>query len=485
MNILTKIKNIVKNKIIFYLLVRYFAYFLQFIISIIVAVKLGKHYFGIWSFILLLLSYFQVFDFGISNSINVLLVQNKGNTVIQKGFIKAAYLVQIILGAIVVGLALYYYCFGIGFFDKYEIGSYFYIVCLIAIFAYINKLLMTIFRVKNKLYQIAFFQSVIHILVFVLLFTISKQDLLTMLCIAYLLGQFLSFLLFSFTGNLPSLGKIEINKMKILLTKGWYLFLYNMSFYLLVISIRTIVSLFYTIEQFAVFSFSYNLANAILLLLEAMGFIIFPKLIDKLNTDDTLQIKNTIKSIRINYVTLAHGLIYLALLIFPIFLSFTPKYKEALPVLNIVALSIVLYTNVFGYNTFLLAKNREKNISIISVAILLLNIIIAYILASVLNINYVYIVIVLMLSYLLYSFSFVYMGSKIINGRVCLKRSIRETFPLHLFIPYVLALVIVVFNFQHLMFLPILIFIIFNFKYLKIIAINVKKIISNPSIINI
>ena len=45
-----------KNKIFWYLTSRYMVLGIQFLASIFLAVKLGAYYFGIWSFILLLVN---------------------------------------------------------------------------------------------------------------------------------------------------------------------------------------------------------------------------------------------------------------------------------------------------------------------------------------------------------------------------------------------------------------------------------------------
>ena len=71
--------NIIKNKVFIYLITRYMTYAVQFISSIIIATKLGPYYFGIWGFILLLINYLRIIDFGISSATNILLVQNKDN----------------------------------------------------------------------------------------------------------------------------------------------------------------------------------------------------------------------------------------------------------------------------------------------------------------------------------------------------------------------------------------------------------------------
>ncbi|MFL0108258.1 hypothetical protein, partial [Tenacibaculum maritimum] len=119
------------------------------------------------------------------------------------------------------------------------------------------------------------------------------------------------------------------------------------------------------------------MASAIILLLEATGFVIFPKMIDKLANDNLTEVKKLLSLIKEQYVTIAYGLIYMALIFFPVLLDFIPKYKDALMSLNLTALTIVLYINAFGYNTYLIANNFEKLISTVSVLILVLNLMFA------------------------------------------------------------------------------------------------------------
>lgn len=71
--------KILSNKIVVYMLTRYVVYFVSFLSSLLIAGKLGPYYFGIWGFVLLLINYFHIIDFGIGNSMTVLLVQNKEN----------------------------------------------------------------------------------------------------------------------------------------------------------------------------------------------------------------------------------------------------------------------------------------------------------------------------------------------------------------------------------------------------------------------
>ncbi|MFT7900748.1 oligosaccharide flippase family protein [Tenacibaculum ascidiaceicola] len=478
-----------KNQILIYFLIRYSVYFLQFIISILIAVKLGTYYFGLWSFLLLIMSYFQIVDFGIPNSISVLLVQNKNKENETKNIIKTSfYLMTVLIGAIIL-IASYYFIFGISYFEKYQVGYYFYILCFIISFGYFNKLFMSIYRVKNRLNEISFFQAIIQILVFISIFLAKEKQLLNLIIGSYLIGNILSFVVFKYSKDFFSKkGIFKKDIAKVIINKGWYLFIYNICFYFLAITVRTVVSVFYSVEDFAFFSFSYTMANAIILLLEAMGFVVFPKMIDKLKSKDIKEVKRLIHSIKQQYITLAYGLIYFALILFPVLLGFIPKYEEALNSLSLIALIIVMYINAFGYNTYLIANNFEKLISKVLLVILIVNLVLAVGISYLFQSNYSYTIFSLLISYTIYSITLIYYGNQKMGTPKTVFRCFIEGYPLRLLIPHSIAFIIVLKNVNNhipLTMLPFIIFLILNKKSLKSIASVFLKILKSPSVINV
>ena len=62
--LLSLIKSALKNKIFWYLASRYFVLGIQFIASILLAVKLGAYHFGVWSFLLLIVSIGVICNWG-------------------------------------------------------------------------------------------------------------------------------------------------------------------------------------------------------------------------------------------------------------------------------------------------------------------------------------------------------------------------------------------------------------------------------------
>jgi O-antigen/teichoic acid export membrane protein len=484
-HLLYLLKKVFSNKVVIYLFSRYLTYFLQFISSIIIAVKLGPYYFGIWGFILLLFSYFQITNFGIPNSINILMVQYKNNAQKVKNYVAASIILVGILGVFIALYAIYYKTMGISLFDKFKIGNLFIIVCLIAICVNINNLLMTIYRVKNSIYEVAFYQTIIPVLIFIVMFFAKDRLLLLILLSAYLLGHALSFLLFMKRKLIPTGGKPDYRDAKEILNKGILLFLYNICFYLIIISTRTIVSIYYSIEEFGFFVFSYSMAHSIVLFLDALAFIVFPKLIDKLNSNDPKQVEDTIKAIRLNYISLSHGLIYIALIVFPLFLHFIPKYQGTLASLNLIALVILLPTNFFGYNSFLMARNQDKTIATISVISLIANVGIALGLIYFFHTTYIYVVFAPMFSYLLFSYLCTFYAKKLLNQNTNFFQVLFACFPLKLMVPYIVAVLVVILGFQYLVFLPFIVFVLLNYSTIQVLRGTIKKMVLKPNFINI
>lgn len=484
-NLSRLVKKIVTNKVILYLFSRYFGYFLQFVTSIIIAVKLEPYYFGIWGFLLLIVNYFHISNFGISNAINILLVQHRADELKTRNFISTAFVAIGVLGGFIAVFAGYYYLFGIPFFEKYEVNYFFYTVCFIAILSHFNVLLMTISRVNNRLFEIAFHQFIIPLLVVIASILASGSRLLHLLLGAYVVGHIISLFVFFKGKNIPLDGRPTVSDAKVIIRKGILLFVYNICFYLIIVSIRTLVSIYYPVEEFGYFSFAYTLANAILLFLQALTFIVFPKIIDRLRADDPQRVSQFLSGIRNSYVPMAFGFVFLALIVFPVFILLVPQYQNALAALQLTALAIVLYTNSFGYGAYLMAKNQDKTIARIAVFCLLLNVCIALILILMVKVVFSYVIVATMFSYFLYAYLCVYYGEKLLHRKVNILDSLRKSFPPRLLFPYVISVVIVVNEANAFLPIPFLLFVILNLGALKGIVHRFIGLLNNPNMIDL
>ena len=144
------VNSILKNKIIIYLVTRYVTYGLQFIISLIIAVRLGPYYLGVYGLVNLILSYFGQINLGIPHSLNVLLIHNKNDIEKQERYIlNSAFLLFALSFLIMIAVVL---CtlFDFGQFCEYAISAYIPFIIAIAILTYFNSLVTTVIRFRNK-----------------------------------------------------------------------------------------------------------------------------------------------------------------------------------------------------------------------------------------------------------------------------------------------------------------------------------------------
>lgn len=482
---MTKLIGILKNKVLIYIVSRYLVYGMQFISLIILADKLGPNNYGRWGFIIMLISYLNLINLGIPSSVNVVIVQNKNNIDYKKEVIVSSFILNgiLIIGLIV--LALIYLLTGANLFYKYDIGSLFYGILFIGAFQYVNNTLMNVFRAENKLFVVALYQSAVPMTVFTIAIFAPLDKLITTLVIGYIVAHFISSIIFLIYGRNYWGGKPSFECAKYIFNKGFFLFVYNAGFYLILTTNSSLVSWRYSVGQYGIYSFSYTLGHSILLLLEAFIFIVFPKVIDKFYSGDNATINKTITAVRANYIVLSHGLMYVAFIFFPLLIKIFPRFSEQTTTLYLMMLAIILSVNAFGYNTYLIAQNKEKTCACISTCTLLINCIIGYSLCRYIVVPYYMMTISIMISYLFFAYACSWFAHKNMKKKSTLISFINSIMPLSLLCPFILTVFIVMINKPYLMLFPLFIFIIMNKRELLEIISTIKAIINKPNIVDI
>lgn len=480
------LRKLFKNKIFIYLGTRYGTYAIQFITSLIIAGKLGPFYFGIYGFVILIINYFQQLHFGISNSFNVLYVQNRNNDYECNNYIWNSILLVSYLSILVLCFWLYNTFVGIDSVTKYNADKYILWICAIAILEYFLQFFINLLRVKNKLNHVAFCQSIVVIFNFICVFLFSGETLIISILAGYVIGDLLCVLITIQAGVIPRFSDSIINREyhKRILKKGIFLFFYNSCFYFIIISIRTIISENYNVDEFGLFSFAFTSSHAILLLLSSLSFVVLPKVIGKLASNDMNEVESTINVLRTSYITSAHLLIYLALCFFPLLLYILPKYEESLTALNLIALTVLMSTNSYSYVELLTARNKEKLLALLSFVSLVGNCAIALFLVNLIKVNYSYVILSTMFVYFLFTFMVLKAAKKKI-GVPTKKYMILELMPVRLMLPYMTAFVVSVLRLENIIWLPLIVFIIMNWKTKDKLVDIVKTLINQPSVVNL
>lgn len=479
--------GILKNKILIYLSTRYLTYGLQFLISLIIAAKLGPYYLGIYGVVVLIISYFTQINLGVPHSLNVLLVHNKNNIENQNCYAVNSLIIFSYLSLAVITWTFIWAYFGNLSYGNYKLDKYIILITLIVILTYFNSILTTIIRFRNQVNMLSLFGTIPVILNLIVVCLFKEDDLVMALTICNLLSLIICTAL-TFI-KIPNLFSKDINFnvdfQKQIIGKGFYLFLYNSCFYFILIVVRTFVSRFYTIEEFGYFTFSYTLANSVMLLLDSLNTIIFPKTIDLLSSNNKNDILSTLEKLRIGYITTSHLLIYAALIFFPLFVMLFPKYKLALSSMNMISLAILMNSNSYGYNTLLIARNKEKISSRISLFALFTTIALCAVLVFVFHVNFSYVITSMLIAYFFFSLFAAYEGNKVLTGKSDWKYTVNQILTYKTFIPYIIAFFISILNLEYFIFIPLIIFLCLNKEDLKYIVGIVKKLINNPNVIDL
>lgn len=478
------ISNILHSKVFLYIFSRYVTYIIQFITSVYIAIYLGPYYFGVYGFILLLLSYISTLNFGITHSATVLLVQNKTNkNQISKIVSNSIFLISLI-SLIIALLCIVPFFIDVDFMGKYDIESYFLFLPVIGILSHFNILFLTIYRFKNKLFEVGFLQTFRPFLVLISMFLGTKENLLKIILWAFVFGELIPMLLFIFRGQLSFKFTFSYNLCKEIVVKAIYLFVYLSSFGMILITTRSFISYYYSVANFGLFTFSFSLANSVLLFLQALTFLFTPKILDKLNSKNNMETIGTIENVNTIYVTFSYLLLYVSIILFPFFLDYFPKWRASLPTLNSAFLSIMMISNSFSFSSYLMSNNKEKILSLISLLSLFFNVIFSAFLIYYVKVEMEVLILSPVISYLIFGFLSSYFTYKMLSQYNLLKIFL-SFFPLRLLIPFVILLSMFVLNISWGSYVSILIFLVLNIKELRIISSYFKKTLYSSSLIDL
>lgn len=480
-----KLSLLLKNQVIGYALTRYLVSGISFITSMIVAIKLGSYLLGIWGVFLLLRRYLQLINLGIPDSSTILLIQNKNSPEEKLKIESNAIIILGLISVLIIASGLYAYFIGIDYVNKYNLRFEYLLLCAIAVFTLYDDLFCKIYRVEGRISEITFYQSIIQLLSFILVFLFTGQNLIYALISAYLIGTIISFFIFLIRGQIHYSFKINFKVIKALMKKGIFLFTYNLLFYLIFISTRTFVSYYYDVSEFGYFTFANTLSNAIILLIDAIASLLIPKLIDRYHTNNILIINDTINKLRINYMYASYFLMFVLLIAFTGLLFLLRDYYNTYNIVVFMAITVVIQTHSFAYTVYMMANNKEKLIALCSSLALGLNIILNLLSIILLQVGYQYVIIGTSISYLCFTFACVYYSRKNMGISYGIISVIRECLPLNLTIPLIILLISGIYGWRWLLLLSTAIFFILNHKILYQLTKTLRSIINNPHIINI
>ncbi len=451
--------NIIKSPIAQYIGIQYLSYGLQFINAILIAKYLGVLYFGIYSFLLLINQYLLYSSIAPSYSLNAILASRKN----ENEFVGKLWNNALLLSCTLVGLVflsseiIIFYTPNI--FLKYHFSEYSDLVLLIFALTSINNLFVNLYRIYGLLQKINFNQLIIPLIQFITIFFVKEKELLYYLLVGTVAANIISLLLF--LHKTPLKNGFSFNKLifKDISTRGFHLLLYNVSFYLILLSSRTIVSIYYSAEELGYYTLAVNLSNAIFIIVGAFSSILYPKLLFKFSTCNEDQIKQLLLKFQSLYITGCYLLTFLGFLAIPLIELFLPQYTQAMPAFKILLLTQLFLNNNFGNSILLVAKKKERSMTNNALSGMILIIVISLIFTN-FKCSFTSIAVAVSFGFSYFCIKITGQAFKLIGKRKYFTDVLLELFPLNFLIPIIILIISIVIKDNY--FLPSLSLIVFS-----------------------
>jgi len=480
------VKKSVSNPAIIYMLSRYGTYIIQFVNSMFIAVYLGPYYLGIWGFINLIIGYIGQINFGISQSVNVLVSVNKQDEAYSKKIINNGMSLMLILSLLIAVFFGFIYFYRIEMGEKYEFTQFILPVILLTMISHITSYLSGFFRIYGHILSIAVYQSIYPILVLLVIPFFRGIELVWAMLIVNIFSFLLALVYFILKSPVKLGIQFEWDTVKFIQKKGWHLFVYGASFYLIILTTNAFISGNYEVEEFGYYTFSYSLANVVLLLLNSISFLVFPKMLNRFASSTNVEVQQLLSSVRAAFISLSHLLIHSVILLYPVFIYFFSQYESTVEVFRLTALTVVLYTNSFGYQGYLMAKGEEKKIALVAFSALIMNIVLCYIMINFFNVPFSMVILATMLTYFFYVHVSAKLGRKKLELKDDFINTLKDVFPIRMMLPFAVSIILIFLEANNWLFvIPIILFAGLNFKDLRTVKDIVIRLIKNPNFVNI
>ncbi len=419
MNLLTMsvdIQRVLKNPILLFAASRYVGYGLQFVRGILVAKFLGLYLFGVWGFLMLVRQYLSYTSLGLQYAINVeLATESVDDPEKQEQIVRVALTTTALIAGLLSLSGLGIQVFGVPLFEKYSFNQYAVALGVIAGLGHLQQLFANIYRVHGKLARIAASELFVAAVSLLAALLFRGEALILALLGAMILSGVVSIAIFMIRAPFKVSLSFDIRHVRHLLSIGIPLLIYAVSFYLITVAGRTIISVFYSVETMGYYSLANTITATTLLGLNAVIWVVFPDVLSRTReglADEA--VARTVQKVNDLYGTSVFLAVFGMILALPLLFLFLPKYKPVRGALEVLLLSQAILSLSFGYNCAAIARKQQlkvAGISLIAVAVVTS----LGLLAALLKFHYVWIAVSILAGSFVFTILQTRLGSRMLN----------------------------------------------------------------------
>lgn len=342
-----------------YVIIRYITYVIQFANAILLARYLDGYYFGIYSFIMLIMQYMSYSNLGINESLNTEYASHKGDSRQLNAIWNNAWSLNILLSVAITVVCCILFTVTDNLFPAYQFDDYKYSLLAICITVNLSRIYITYYRLCGQLYKLNIQQILPNLTIFILLGICRSGTTVSYIVTALFASNIISLLIFRIGVPVAPKFTITWDIVSVLIRRGITLLLYNLSFYFLAMLASSLVSLYYTVEQFGCYSFANTIVNGVVMAGGAFLFIFYPKILNRLNAGNA-EADALIQRIREVYIVFM-DMISLVSILFVIATTWVvPQYGvQMVGIYTVLMLGRIINNASAGYAAFLIAKGKE------------------------------------------------------------------------------------------------------------------------------
>lgn len=477
---IANITRIVKNEVVLFALLKYLTFGVSIGRTLLFIEILGDFRFGLWSFVLLFLQYFSYSNVGQHFTVNLQMPKYFDRKEKNEVHFTAVIQLTILTGVLVFLSLLVAYSFSPNLFSKYEFRSYYLLVIPLGLSQNINKVMANSVRVFGKLVLLGIYE-LLNVLIFVPVIFFDNEGLILQLILLWL--GFSAVMNFVLGRSVP----LKLHLFKLLkwsdyrdsLRQGFYLLILNVCVMLIILSLRTYVSVYFSVEDLGRFSLAGSLAVATVVLMQTLTSAFFPKMMNKFSSEKKLEVVADIQS-RISsiYIPLSFIFTLVSISIIPYVGLLIPSLSKVFSIYLVLVLSYTFISFSTGYDILLYSKQKEKNVAIagLSTLAITLVLILMFHLSGLKNLELL--ASIGFLSYNIYSLILVLMVKKMVT-----------IFDKTLIINWIKAIVLFaallvlqhIYEMEHLSPIFMFIYLIINYKTIIRLTKEVRIILQNPN----
>lgn len=360
------LKALLTSQSLIYVVLRYVTYALAFINTLLLAKFLGGFEYGVYSFILLVMSYMSYSNFGINESLNTEYAKYKHRK-IAKYIWDNAWSVNIAISVVITLLSICGFLYDPKLFSEYKFSEYAIILLLTCFLINLSRIYITFYKLHGKLVKLNIQQILPNLTIFVAIFILKYNINIHIITIILFVTNFISLIIFRIGLPQPPRFLITYKIGKTLIIRGLSLLIYNFSYSFFILLASSIVSAYYSVVEFGCFSLSNSMANGVIMAGGAFLFIFYPKILNAMNRpkEECAIIISRIKSI---YVV---GINIVCIIAVPIIWGisyFYPHYGLSLVrIFAILILGKCINNATTGFSAYLIANKKEFKMTILAI----------------------------------------------------------------------------------------------------------------------